>query len=97
MPEVSVVIPSRNEMEGIRRCLEEIAETFTDQHIDGEIIMSDNSITISPEAARTVERALYCYRRVVGLGNDLRAASVNREVFSDISRATREVSGGKYE
>ena len=48
-------------------------------------------IVISFETAQLVVRALYCYQRVIGLGGDLRAASVNRELYSDITSAIRVV------
>lgn len=52
MVEVSVVLPCRNEERGIGKCIEKIKTVFNEQHIDGEIIVSDSSSDRSGEIAR---------------------------------------------
>jgi len=53
MAEVSVVIPSRNEEETIRGCIEKVKSAFGSYHTDGEILnfwyhtYSLGSITVS--------------------------------------------------
>ncbi len=54
MPEVSVVIPSRNEKETIKACIERLKKVFSDYHIDGEIIVADNSTDKTPEIAEAL-------------------------------------------
>ena len=51
MPEVSVVIPSKNEEKTISACVEKLKKIFSDHHIDGEIIVADNSADKTPEIA----------------------------------------------
>jgi hypothetical protein len=51
----------------------------------------ENGIVIPAHMAQLVLRALYCYQRVIGLGGDLRAASINRELYTDVSQAIRLV------
>ena len=43
MTEVSVVIPTKNEEASIGICIEKIQRVFTEHHIDGEIVVADNS------------------------------------------------------
>ena len=52
MPEVSVVIPTKNEEESIGKCIEKIQGVFNEHHIDGEIIVADNSTDTTPEIAK---------------------------------------------
>ena len=52
MTEVSVVIPTKNEEKSIGICIEKIQRVFTEHHIDGEIIVSDNSTDNTPEIAK---------------------------------------------
>ncbi len=52
MPEVSVVIASMNEEESVATCIEKIRKVFNEYHIDGEIIVADNSTDRTPEIAR---------------------------------------------
>lgn len=51
MPEISVVMPSMNEEGTIGGCIEKIKRVFDEQHIDGEIIVADNSTDKTPEIA----------------------------------------------
>ena len=52
MTEVSVVIPTKNEEASIGICIEKIQRVFTEQHIDGEIVVADNSTDGTPEIAK---------------------------------------------
>ena len=52
MPEVSVVIPTKNEEKPIGKCIEKIQRVFNELHIDGEIIVADNSTDNTPEIAK---------------------------------------------
>jgi glycosyltransferase involved in cell wall biosynthesis len=52
MPEVSVVIPTKNEENTIGTCIGKIKRVFNEHHIDGEIIVADNSTDNTPEIAK---------------------------------------------
>ena len=52
MPELSVVIPTKNEEKSIGICIEKIQKVFNEHHIDGEIIIADNSTDKTPEIAK---------------------------------------------
>jgi len=54
LPEVSVVMPSLNEERTIGRCIEKVKKVFNENHIDGEIIVADNSTDKTVEIARTL-------------------------------------------
>ena len=54
MTEVSVVIPTRNEEKSIGICIEKIQKVFNEHHIDGEIIIADNSTDKTPEIAKNL-------------------------------------------
>ena len=54
MPEVSVVIPTKNEEKSIGICIEKIQKVFNEHHIDGEIIVADNSTDNTPEIAKSM-------------------------------------------
>ena len=49
---ISVVIPTKNEEKSIGICIEKIQRVFTEHHIDGEIIVADNSTDSTPEIAK---------------------------------------------
>ncbi|MCK4735769.1 MAG: glycosyltransferase family 2 protein [Methanophagales archaeon] len=51
MPEVSVVMPSRNEEGTIGGCIEKVKKVFSENHIEGEIIIADNSTDKTAEIA----------------------------------------------
>jgi glycosyltransferase involved in cell wall biosynthesis len=53
-PEVSVVLPSLNEEETIGRCVEVVKKVFNENHIDGEIIIADNSTDKTADIARSL-------------------------------------------
>ena len=55
MTEVSVVIPTKNEEKSIGGCIEKIKGIFNDHHIDGEIIIADNSTDNTAEIAKSRE------------------------------------------
>jgi len=52
MVDVAVVLPSRNERETIGDCINKIKRVFNENHIDGEIIVADNSDDETPIIAR---------------------------------------------
>ena len=54
MTQVSVVIPTLNEETTIAICISKIQQVFADEHIDGEIILSDSSDDRTPEIGRTM-------------------------------------------
>lgn len=53
-PDVSVVLPCRNEEETIGACIEKIKRVFADEGINGEIIVSDSSTDKSPQIAESL-------------------------------------------
>jgi glycosyltransferase involved in cell wall biosynthesis len=54
MPEISVVIPTKNEEKSIGICIEKIQRVFSEYHVDGEIIIADNSTDNTPEIAKNL-------------------------------------------
>jgi len=54
MVEVSVVIPTMNEEVSIGTCIKKIRKVFAKHHIDGEIIVADNSTDKTPEIAESL-------------------------------------------
>ena len=52
MMDVSVVIPTKNEEKSIGVGIEKIQKVFNEHHIDGEIIIADNSTGNTPEIAK---------------------------------------------
>lgn len=53
-PEVSVVIPTKNEEKSIGICVEKIQSVFKEHNIYGEIIVSDSSTDSTPEIAKAL-------------------------------------------
>jgi glycosyltransferase involved in cell wall biosynthesis len=53
LPEVSVVIPTKNEEKSIGICLKKIQNVFKEQQINGEIIVADSSTDMTPEIAKS--------------------------------------------
>lgn len=51
-PEVSIVLPCRNEQAGLGQCLTTIKSVLAENDIAGEIIVSDSSSDRSPQIAR---------------------------------------------
>lgn len=51
-PEVSIVLPCRNEGEALPYCLEEIEKVLRKSKIEAEVIVSDSSTDKSPQIAR---------------------------------------------
>ena len=54
MPELSVVIPTKNEEKSTGICIQKIQKVFNEHHIDGEIIIADNSTDNTPEIANSL-------------------------------------------
>jgi glycosyltransferase involved in cell wall biosynthesis len=54
MPEVSVVMPSLNEEGTVGRCIEKVKRVFNENHIEGEIIIVDNSTDKTAEIAKSL-------------------------------------------
>ena len=73
MPEVSVVMPSLNEEGTIGGCIEKIKKVFNENHIDGEIIVADNSTDKTPEIAKSLG-AIVITPEKKGYGNAYLAA-----------------------
>jgi len=71
MTQLSVVIPTKNEENSIGICIEKIQKVFNDNHIDGEIIVADNSIDNTPEIARNLEAKVIMPDKL-GYGNAYR-------------------------
>lgn len=68
MPDVSLIIPTRNEAETICQCIERARQVFARMNLDGEILVSDSSEDNTPDLARS------CGARVIkpdklGYGN----------------------------
>lgn len=57
-PELSVVLPCRNEEEALVSCLQQIRDVFEANNIRGEIILSDSSADSSPQIARRFDVTL---------------------------------------
>jgi len=51
-PELSIVLPCRNEEKAIGFCIYSIKKVLKEHNIQGEIIVSDSSIDNSPVIAR---------------------------------------------
>ena len=51
-PELSIVLPCRNEEEALPECLKSIKQVIAAAEIDAEIIVSDSSVDRSPEIAK---------------------------------------------
>ncbi len=54
MAEVSVIIPTLNEKESIKTCLEKLNRVFVENNIDGEIVLCDNSNDGTPQIASSL-------------------------------------------
>jgi glycosyltransferase involved in cell wall biosynthesis len=52
MTQLSVVIPTKNEEKSIGICIEKMQKVFNEHHIDGEIIVADNSTDNTAEIAK---------------------------------------------
>jgi len=72
-PELSVIIPTKNEEKSIGKCIERIQRifNFNDHHIDGEIIVADNSNDNTVEIARNLGATVVTPDRL-GYGNAYR-------------------------
>jgi len=51
-PEISIILPCRNEEKAIGRCIKDVQEVLKRNDINGEIIVSDSSADNSPDIAR---------------------------------------------
>ncbi len=51
-PELSVILPCRNESDALDGCLQSIKQVLKENNIQGEIIVSDSSTDSSPQIAR---------------------------------------------
>ncbi len=51
-PEISVILPCRNEEQGLPVCLAQIKKTIKENNLSAEIIVSDSSTDKSPEIAK---------------------------------------------
>src|SRR3989338_5718902 len=57
-PEISVILPCRNEEEALEGCIRAIQRILQDHGIDGEIIVSDSSTDHSPDIVRGLDAIL---------------------------------------
>ena len=51
---IGVVIATKNEEKSIGICIEKMQKVFNEHHIDGEIIIADNSTDNTPEIAKSM-------------------------------------------
>ena len=51
---IEMEIPTKNEEKSIGICIEKIQRVFNEHHIDGEIIVADNSTDNTPEIAKSM-------------------------------------------
>lgn len=63
-PELSIVLPCRNEEKALAACLATIKETLMKHNINGEIIVSDSSTDRSPEIAKKFKARLVKHDKV---------------------------------
>ena len=68
---ISVVIPAKNEEKSIGICIEKIQRVFSEHHIDGEIIVADNSTDNTPEIAKSLGAKVFTPDEL-GYGNAYR-------------------------
>nr|QNO55027.1 undecaprenyl-phosphate 4-deoxy-4-formamido-L-arabinose transferase [Methanosarcinales archaeon ANME-1 ERB7]QNO55098.1 undecaprenyl-phosphate 4-deoxy-4-formamido-L-arabinose transferase [Methanosarcinales archaeon ANME-1 ERB7] len=68
MPEVSVVIPSLDEEGTIGRCIEKVKQVFNENHIEGEVIIADNSTDKTAKIAKSLGATVITPERK-GYGN----------------------------
>ena len=53
VPDVSLIIPTRNEAATICECIERAKQVFLKMELDGEILVSDSSTDDTPNLARS--------------------------------------------
>ena len=51
-PEISIILPCKNEEQALPFCLQQIKEAIKNNNLSAEIIVSDFSVDKSPEIAR---------------------------------------------
>lgn len=66
-PEISIILPCRNEAEALGFCLDQIKKVIKENRLNAEIIVSDSSTDKSPEIARS-ERATLIKHDKLGYG-----------------------------
>ncbi|MAG02463.1 dolichol-P-glucose synthetase, partial [Candidatus Pacearchaeota archaeon] len=67
-PELSIILPCRNEEQALPTCLESIREVIKKNNLNAEIIVSDSSIDKSPEIAKK-HKAILLKHDKIGYGN----------------------------
>jgi glycosyltransferase involved in cell wall biosynthesis len=67
MPKLSIVMPSMNEEKTIGICIEKAKRVFKRCHLDGEIIVVDNSSDMTPDIAASMGAKVI--RSLAGYGN----------------------------
>ena len=107
MSEVSVVIASMNEEESVGHCIEQVQRTFHVHHVDGEIILADNSVDKTPEIAKalgakvvTPDKLGYGYAYLYGFSHAsgrylVMGDADNTYDFGDISRLLEPLQRGE--
>ena len=68
MPEISLIIPTRNEAETICECIRKAQLAFAKSGLEGEVIVSDSSSDQTPKYCRIL-RAKNCPPEKLGYGN----------------------------
>lgn len=66
-PDVSIILPCRNEQEALPFCLQQIKKVILESNLSAEIIVSDSSIDNSPQIAKK-ENAILIKHDLVGYG-----------------------------
>jgi len=81
-PEISIILPCRNEQEALPFCLAQIKKTIKENNLSAEIIVSDSSTDKSPEIARSDPAVILLKHDEEGYG------AAYLEAF--------KIAGGKY-
>jgi|TARA_B100001971_G_C18199108_1_gene543409 glycosyltransferase involved in cell wall biosynthesis len=68
-PELSIILPCRNEEQALPLCLKEIKEVIKSNQIQAEIIVSDSSSDNSPEIAKNTNEIILIKHDKKGYGN----------------------------
>lgn len=107
MPEVSVVIASKNEEETIGACIEKTKKVFSDSQVDGEVIVADNSVDKTPDIAKdlgatvvTPDKLGYGYAYLYGFSHAsgrylVMGDADNTYDFADIPRLLEPLRNGE--
>jgi glycosyltransferase involved in cell wall biosynthesis len=73
IPEITIVMPCLNEAQTLKACIVEGLKAFSDNHLNGEIIIADNGSTDGSQDIAIANGARVVHVREKGYGNALRA------------------------